>query len=54
MGLLDGRAASGGREARVRIAARLAAHANEVPLAVKGPNPTEVRFHDFERKPDEW
>jgi arylsulfatase A-like enzyme len=27
---------------------------DEQPLAVKDPKPKEVRFDDFERKPDEW
>jgi arylsulfatase A-like enzyme len=27
---------------------------DEQPLAVRGPRPKEVRFDDFDRKPDEW
>jgi hypothetical protein len=38
----------------VRIVARLAANANELPLAVEGRSPRDVRFDGFGRKPDEW
>jgi hypothetical protein len=27
---------------------------DEQPLAVKVPKPKELRFDDFERKPDQW